>query len=230
MKTIIYARVSTEKDEQHASITEQIKLCREYAQNKGLEVTGVYHDEQSGKNLDRPGIREALGAMALGDGDVLLAVDFDRVTRETGDIEKLQRLVQCQSWQIWTLEQGEVDLINGIGVFSAEIKTAASKYLRIQLQEKVRRVMERKQADGEKLGGLRPFGFSVIIEKKDGREVKKLVPCKREQNAIALIKRLRDNGMSMGAICKELRRRKIKNVSGHTRWHKMAVSRILKRK
>ncbi len=97
MKAIIYARVSTEKDSQSASIANQVKACRDYAKKTGLKVVAEFTDEKSGGKFNRPGFSQALAAMGMDEADILIVTDQDRLTRGGAvDIER-RRVRDSQS-------------------------------------------------------------------------------------------------------------------------------------
>ena len=56
----IYARYSTAKQDEK-SIEDQVRICRRYAEQHGLEVVRMYSDDAiSGTHLQRPGIQQLL--------------------------------------------------------------------------------------------------------------------------------------------------------------------------
>ena len=63
MKTALYARVSSEKQDVDLSISAQLKALKEYAARNGHEVVKEYVDEaESGKTTARPAFREMISA------------------------------------------------------------------------------------------------------------------------------------------------------------------------
>src|SRR4030042_30479 len=63
MKVVLYARVSSEKQDVDLSISAQLKSLREYATRNGHEVVKEYVDEaESGKTTARPAFREMISA------------------------------------------------------------------------------------------------------------------------------------------------------------------------
>lgn len=80
MKIISYARYSTDKQTE-ASIQDQQRVCREYAEEHGWAITAECTDQGiSGAAFgNRPGVRAALDA--LGAGDILLVADLSRLSR-----------------------------------------------------------------------------------------------------------------------------------------------------
>ena len=72
MRAAIYARYSTNM-QSAASINDQIRVCREYAQRQGWTITETYSDAAiSGANILRPGLQAALASARRGEFDVLL--------------------------------------------------------------------------------------------------------------------------------------------------------------
>jgi len=64
MKTAIYARVSSERQDIDLSIAAQLKALRNYALSHGHEVVKEYIDEaESGRSIDRPGFREMIATV-----------------------------------------------------------------------------------------------------------------------------------------------------------------------
>lgn len=80
MRAIIYARYSTER-QADSSIADQLRVCRQYAEQHGWTVAGEHRDEAiSGAALaNRPGARAALDQAER--GDVLLVMDSTRLSR-----------------------------------------------------------------------------------------------------------------------------------------------------
>ena len=61
MKAAIYVRVSTEEQEKKgASIAEQERRCRQWAEMKGHEVVATYQDTKSGFTTDREGFQRLM--------------------------------------------------------------------------------------------------------------------------------------------------------------------------
>lgn len=80
MALIFYARVSS-KDQ---------NLERQLYQAKQVNADKVFEDKKSGKNIDRPGLKEMLNYIR--EGDTLEVVSLDRLSRNYTDIKKLVQL------------------------------------------------------------------------------------------------------------------------------------------
>lgn len=70
-----YARVSTERQDLAAQLVELRRL--------GVDDARVYTDKRTGKNKERPGLREALAAVR--EGDTLVVPKLDRLARSVPD-------------------------------------------------------------------------------------------------------------------------------------------------
>ena len=61
MKAVIYARVSSERQDVDLSISAQLKALREYAERNNYYIVKEYIDEaESGKTTNRPSFREMI--------------------------------------------------------------------------------------------------------------------------------------------------------------------------
>lgn len=107
-KVAIYARYSSD-NQREASIEDQIRLCREYAEREGWSVLECYTDQAiSGASLMRPGIQELIAAALSGRFDVILAEAMDRLSRDQEDIAGIYKRMVFAAVKIVTLSEGQV--------------------------------------------------------------------------------------------------------------------------
>jgi site-specific DNA recombinase len=95
MKVAIYSRFSTDRQNE-SSITDQVRVCSEYAQRQGWQVAERFADEGiSGAAVgNRPGVLKLQDAALARRVDVVLVTDLSRLSRSTGDLAKMiDRLV-----------------------------------------------------------------------------------------------------------------------------------------
>jgi hypothetical protein len=88
-----------------------------------------------------------------------------------------------------------------------------------------------KRLRGEKTGGNVPYGYDSYIKgyvKRDSKKVPlyALKENKQEQRRIRKMKKLRNQGLSYGAISEELNRLRYKTKTGK-KWTAMTVKRII---
>ena len=89
-KVALYARCSSDH-QRDASIEDQLRLCRLYAERQGWTVADNYTDRAiSGASLLlRPGIQELIHDALRGRFDIVLAEAMDRLSRDQEDIAGL---------------------------------------------------------------------------------------------------------------------------------------------
>jgi ribosomal protein S18 acetylase RimI-like enzyme len=92
----IYTRKSTEEglDQDFNSLDAQREACAAYIlsqRHEGwIQVPGIYEDGGfSGGNMERPGLRRLLAAIAAGQVDVIVVYKVDRLTRSLADFAKM---------------------------------------------------------------------------------------------------------------------------------------------
>lgn len=89
MKYLVYARVSPRGNtEKETSIAMQIDMCKHYIKEQGGEIVDVVFDEfYSGKNTERPGMREILASLKNGQAqwDTIVVYKLSRLTRSLRD-------------------------------------------------------------------------------------------------------------------------------------------------
>ena len=91
MKAAIYARYSSD-NQREQSIHDQIRVCQNYARDKGLEVSNdhIYSDEaRSGAIRDRAGLDALLEACGEKKFQVVLVDDSSRLSRDVSYFNQL---------------------------------------------------------------------------------------------------------------------------------------------
>lgn len=89
-KAIIYTRVSSDRQvEKGHSLDSQDRICRQFAESKGLELARepFVEEGESAKTADRTRLKELLKYVAEHKGEVeyLIVYKVDRLSRDTGD-------------------------------------------------------------------------------------------------------------------------------------------------
>ena len=159
-KVAIYARYSSD-NQREASIEDQFRLCREYAQRQGWQVVESYSDQAiSGASLLRPGIQTLLADAQSKRFDVILAESLDRISRDQEDIAGIYKRMTFADVKVVTLSEGDISELH-IGLKG----TMGALYLK-DLADKTRRGLRGRIEDG-KSGGGNSYGYDVV-KKTDG--------------------------------------------------------------
>jgi DNA invertase Pin-like site-specific DNA recombinase len=97
-----------------------------------------------------------------------------------------------------------------------------AEFERDQLAERTKSAMQHKKSKGERVGTI-PFGYNLA---SDGIN---LEPNAAQLEAVELIHKLRQSGLSYQAIADEMTKREIPTAKGNARWTHQAINRICKR-
>jgi site-specific DNA recombinase len=197
-----YCRVSTEEQStQGQSLQVQADQLRAWAAQHRHELQDVvmeagvsgavpFHERPAGGRL----------WAELQAGDTLVACKVDRLSRSVIDCLSLVEELNARRIRLYVLELfGGSEAISGNGMAGAFLAMAAvfAKLERDKISERIRATKQRQKAAGEWSGGIPPFGWRVV----DG----KLVRVPELQRAIAKMRRLRKQGMSLYAIADAMR-------------------------
>ena len=115
-----------------------------------------------------------------------------------------------------------IDTRTAAGRLVLNVLMSVAQWERETIGERTKDALQHKIRKGERCGKVR-FGYALA---DDG---KTLLPVPAEQEAIALIRRLKAEGQTLRDVAAELTRRGILTKEGHTRWTHTAVARILER-
>ncbi len=167
----------------------------------------------------RPGFRHALGMLASGEADGLIALDLDRTARDPRDLEDLIDVAESRSPRI-PVESvtGSLRLANDADVSMARVMVAIANKSSRDTGRRVAAARRRKAESGQYGGGMRPFGFErdgVTVREAEAREI--------VNAADALL-----SGVPVRQIVADLRNRGIPTVTGAT-WRPTIMREILRR-
>ena len=108
MKVGIYARYSSD-NQRDASIADQLRICRTFAERQGWMVADEYSDHAvSGATLLRPGFQALMRDALNRRFDVVLAESLDRFSRDQEDTAGLFKRLTFAGVNIVTLAEGDI--------------------------------------------------------------------------------------------------------------------------
>ena len=155
MKAALYARYSSDS-QRDASIEDQLRLCRSYAERQGWRIVDSYSDRAiSGSSLLRPGVQDLIADGLKRRFDVILTESLDRLSRDQEDIAGFYKRMRFAGVTIVTLSEGEVSELH-IGLKG----TMGALYLK-DLADKTRRGLRGRVEEGKSGGGL-CYGYDVV--------------------------------------------------------------------
>jgi len=225
MRVIAYARVSTmEQAEGGISLDAQMAKMTAYAGLYDLEIIeSVLDPGESGKTLNRPGLRRALGLLKAGKADGLLIVKLDRLTRSIADWQDLidAYFGERGGKQLLSVNDS-IDTRTAAGRLVLNVLITVAQWERETIGERTRDALQHKIRNGQRVGKVR-YGFDLAA---DGVT---LVDNAAEQQTLGLIRDLRAAGRTLREIAAELTERGIPTKEGHSQWQHQTVAYILRR-
>ena len=167
-KVALYARVSTERQEQAGTIESQVAELESYAQEQGCELDEalIFLDQAvSGARLARPALDRLRDLAYEGGIDVLLCLSPDRLARQY--VHQCLLLEEFQRWgvRVQFIQQPELEdtpqnqLLLGVQGLFAE-------YERAVMRERMRRGRLHRIRQGERCFHSAPFGYRYIPVKE----------------------------------------------------------------
>ncbi|WP_230639875.1 recombinase family protein [Bacillus velezensis] len=191
MKALIYARVSTNKEQQQTSLKRQEEELSEIAAANGMEVVKVISEKASGYEMDRDGVFEILDEIKKSHIDAILVQDETRLGRGNAKIALLHCIYRENVKIYTTAHKGELELSEADSMV-LEIVSIVEEYQRKIHNMKIRRGMKRAVKNGYK-----PERNLKNRHENSGKE-KKEVP-------VSEIIRLRANKLTFAEIAATLR-------------------------
>ncbi|WP_413855556.1 recombinase family protein [Albidovulum sp.] len=154
LRAAIYARYSSDM-QSSASITDQVRICRRLAEERGWQVVEVFADEAiSGATHLRTGFQAMQQAAMTGRFDVLVAEALDRLSRDQEHIAGLHKRMRFLGVEIFTKGEGPISEMHvGLG------GTMSAIFLR-HLAEKTHRGLEGRVKQGKSAGGI-SYGYRL---------------------------------------------------------------------
>jgi DNA invertase Pin-like site-specific DNA recombinase len=161
MKVAIYARYSSE-NQRDASIADQFRVCREFAQRQGWEVAAEYSDHAvSGATIMRPGFQAMMREALQKKVDIVMAEALDRFSRDQEDTAGLFKRLTFAGVNIVTLAEGDITHLH-IG-----LKGTMNALFLKELAEKTRRGLRGRIELGKAGGGV-SFGYRIVRRFENG--------------------------------------------------------------
>lgn len=229
---IIYARFSPRRyaDESQSNET-QLEICREYCREQGYRVVFEFEDKNaSGANTRRQGLNSALGELKR--GWVLVTYASSRLSREFFDRESIFKKVEKRGAFVDLVSEGG-RLLNGPDdKLKRRLLGVVDEHERERTAKRTSDAARQRQKGGQAMSKIPPYGFQegpLVEVVKQGKVVQQRtwVPCDYEQGVIRRIVSMRESGMGLREIAREL------DALGYPargkKWMHTAVGRIIKR-
>ena len=193
-KTIVYARVSTDKQaDAGVSLEAQQAKAAAYASLYDLTIIDTVTDSGvSAKTLSRPKLQRALAKLHTGEADALLVTKLDRLTRSVSDLGQLIKdHFSANGGELMSVSE-QIDTRSANGRLTLNVLMSVSQWEREVIGERTSEAMQHMRTNGEYTGGRAPYGFQRINDRLVADEVEQLI--------IEQARALRSSGLSLAKV------------------------------
>jgi DNA invertase Pin-like site-specific DNA recombinase len=176
-KCVIYSRISTLNKGQ--TVDNQLKILREVAEKRGLEIVREISDEgisgAKGRD-DRKGFDELIKGSIKNEWDIILCFDVSRLGRSLKDLVSFLEDIQSARCDLYIHNSG-IDTSTPSGKMMFGMLSVFSEFERSMIRERVIAGQQRAKAEGKHIGRKSNLTDGVITAVYQLR--KNNVPIKR---------------------------------------------------
>lgn len=223
MKAFGYIRVSTGKQAKEGqSLPAQGRSCAALCENKAYSLEMAWIDGNSAKDMKwkhpgdisrpptpgdrrRPAFRTMIHeAIRRGDINVIVVSDFDRLSRNSRDLQNLRFWLAEIGIQIESASE-PITFGTPMGEVQFGMKSVLSQWFRDVVAANTKRVLADIKAQGGKYGHV-PFGFRAVPNpaRSNGKVRYDLVADDAQQAALREMREMQKAGLSFGHIARAL--------------------------
>ena len=226
MRVALYARVSTERQQERGTIGSQVELLRAAARADGHQVVAEFVDDgYSGARLDRPALDRLRDAAEAGALDAVLCLCADRLAR-------------AYAYQVLILDElerfgVEVRFLDGPAPgddpqarLLVQVQGVIAEYERAKIAERYRRGKLHRARAGEVFFWKVPYGYRRVAA-EPGRPARMEIFEPEAEIVRAIFAAHADRGASIRQICHELHDRAIPSPTGKPLWGTSTLQRLL---
>lgn len=198
IRCAIYTRKSNEDglEQKFNSLDMQRVACEKYIKSREGWVSLVkrYDDGGfSGKNLERPAIKELFEDVKAGEVDCVVVYTLDRLSRETKDSIEVTSFFRRHRVNFIAVTQ-IFDNNTPMGKFVQTVLSGAAQLEREMIVERVKNKIATSKEQGLWMGGTLPLGYDVkdkelIINEKEAKTVKHIFERYMELKSMAELAR-----------------------------------------
>lgn len=222
INTGIYIRVSTDEQVKHGySIKAQKDKLVNFAQIKEWNIYKIYIDEGvSGKNLNRPKVKELINDVKNKSINNILVYKIDRLTRSTKDLIELIEMFSKYNCEFNSLTES-IDTSSPSGRMFIKIIGLFAEFERETIAERIKIGFERKVKEGYSIcSSTSSYGYSRI----KGKKIQ--IIKKDEALIVRKIFKMYQNNKSIKEIKKYLLSKKVPTKKNKT-WSNKMITNIL---
>lgn len=228
LRTVIYCRVSSDKEEQLSSLTTQESLYRYYINNSNnLKLVAVVRECKSGLKTNRQGFGRIEQMAENGEIDLVLVKSISRLSRNTEEILRICKKFLDLNVDIF-FEMENIHLKD----------TSEQKYDNLSTEEVLKTYAYSAQDYSQTISRHVRWGIKRSFESENSgyqnricygykKLQEKIVIDDEQAKTVKEIFSLYASGASLGQIIKTLEEKGIPSPSGKPKWSKPVIKHIL---
>lgn len=219
---VIYARFSSHGQNEQ-SIEAQVRICKEFAESKGLKTINMYSDKaRTGTNDSRPAFQKMINDAQSGAFKYIIVYMFDRFARNRRDSIMYKEMLK-EKYGIRVLSALEpIAEDEGGEFYEMFLDWNAEKYSK-RLSKRVKDGLDTSVANGTFCGGNLIYGYKKILEPIPGKTdkfIKRVGIVEEEAEVLRYVFEQYDNGLTKAEIAENLNRKGVringKPIKGRT--------------
>ena len=220
----LYLRVSTDQQADHGvSLPAQQSRLMSYIKAQNWDLFKIYTDDgYSGKNLDRPAIKQLLRDGKQGKFNRVIVIKLDRLSRSQKDALYLIEDVFNANGILFTSVSESFDTSTPFGKASLGMLSVFAQLEREMIVERVLSAKKECAKQGRYLGGFVPYGYDY------NSQLKKYVIEPITAHTVRLIFDTYSTGQfSFNGVAELLESNKVPTHKGGKYWDKTTIRQIL---
>jgi len=227
MRAAIYARVSTQSQEQRGTIGSQLAALRERVSAEGDELVSEFTDNgHSGARLDRPGLDAMRDAAEIGLVEVVWCLSPDRLARVYAyQVIVLDELAR-HGVSVRFVDAPVID-DDPQAKLLTQVQGVIAEYERAKIAERYRRGKLWRSRSGEVLAWRVPYGYRRVLRSAEGPAHLEIYEPEAE-----VVRRVFDDYVTGGHSTREVTRRlnadAVASPRGNPVWGTSTIGRLLR--
>lgn len=221
IRTIIYARVSTEKCEQLTSFNAQLEYYKKVYSNSEYELLGIFKDYGiSGMSVkNRTGFNDMIEFCKKYHVDLIVTKSISRFSRNTKDFLENIRLLKDLNTSVF-FEKENINTLTEESELILSILASFSQEESINISKNMKWRIKKSFENGDYIPSFLPYGYF--------RENDEIKVNEKEAEVIRNIYSLYLDGKSCTYIAKYLSENGVKTRTNKDVWHYRTVAEMLK--
>lgn len=231
LQAAIYARVSSQKQANEATIRSQLHDLQQRIERDELSIPGKFQfcdDGYSGSQLQRPALEALRDHVACGMFDRLYVHSPDRLARNFAHQAILLEEFQRHGCEIVFLNQEGLPGTPESNLL-VQMQGMIAEYEREKILERTRRGRRHAAVAGSvSVFSGAPYGYRYVSKRDGGGQARWEIDPEESQHVRCMFELVGLRGQSLGSVARELARRGVPTRLGKAQWDRATIRGILR--